>query len=282
MRGHFSGPITRALTIGPRRAQRGSAIMSRLAGASVCRRWVSGAVRMMGVSSAGPGVLQGPLAQWMSPLFLLRVGLDVMLSQHGAAELYWALALGLIAFRGPGGWSVDAVIAQWLRRNYPELDHEPSSSLDGLPRVVIVGAGFGGLACAEALRRARVAVTLIDRSNQHLFQPLLYQVATASLSPGDIAVPIRSLFRESFNVRVLFGTVTGVDARAQVVALGGNRIPYDYLVLASGATHGYFGRDEWQGLAPGLKRLEDATEIRRRLHTAFELAELTEDAAERG
>lgn len=227
-------------------------------------------------------LVSGAATRYIALLLLLRVGLAVILSQHWSTGLYWTLALGLIAFRGPGGWSVDAVIAQWLRRNYPELDHEPSSSLDGLPRVVIVGAGFGGLACAEALRRARVAVTLIDRSNHHLFQPLLYQVATASLSPGDIAVPIRSLFRESFNVRVLFGTVTGVDARAQVVALGGNRIPYDYLVLASGATHGYFGRDEWQGLAPGLKRLEDATEIRRRLLTAFELAELTEDAAERG
>lgn len=226
-------------------------------------------------------LLSGSATRYIALLLLLSVGLGAVPSPHGSTGSYWVLALGLIALRGPGGWSVDAIIARWLRLMYPELHSEPSLSLEGLPRVVIVGAGFGGLACAEALRRTPVAVTLIDRANHHLFQPLLYQVATASLSPGDIAVPIRSLFRESFNIRVLFATVTGVDARAQMVELGGNRIPYDYLVLASGATHGYFGREEWQGLAPGLKRLEDATEIRRRLLTAFELAELTEDAAER-
>jgi NADH dehydrogenase/putative oxidoreductase len=146
---------------------------------------------------------------------------------------------------------------------------------------VIVGAGFGGIACAAGLRRARVAVTLIDRANFHLFQPLLYQVATAALSPADIAMPVRPLFREAFNTRVLLGTVTAVDHERRCVAVDGRELGYDYLVLATGATHGYFGRDEWQANAPGLKRIEDATEIRRRILTAFERAESAEDPAER-
>jgi len=226
-------------------------------------------------------LLAGAATRYLAILLLLGVGLGAMLNQNWSTELYWTFALGLVIVRGPGVLSVDAVIERWLRRTYPELEGRPSFSLEGLPRVVIVGAGFGGLTCAEALRGTPVAVTVIDRANHHLFQPLLYQVATASLSPGDIAAPIRPLFRDAFNINVLYGSVTGVDTRTQLVELGDNRVPYDYLVLASGATHGYFGRDEWQGLAPGLKRLEDATEIRRRLLTAFERAELTEDVLER-
>jgi putative oxidoreductase len=226
-------------------------------------------------------LLTGTVTRYVALLLLLSVTIVTMWWPSSSAEFYWILALGLIALRGPGRWSVDAAIERRLRRAYPELEGKPAFSSEGLPRVVIVGAGFGGLTCAAALRHTRVDVTLIDRANHHLFQPLLYQVATASLSPGDIAAPIRPLFREAFNIRVLFGAVTGVDARAQLVELGENRIPYDYLVLASGATHGYFGKDQWQGLAPGLKRLEDATEIRRRLLTAFERAEVTEDPAER-
>ena len=146
---------------------------------------------------------------------------------------------------------------------------------------MIVGAGFGGLACAARLAAARVRVTLIDRHNYHLFQPLLYQVATAGLSPGDIATPIRGLFREHFNTDVLFGEVTGVDTERREVVVGERRLPYDYLVLATGASHSYFGRDEWGPYAPGLKRIEDATEVRRRMLTAFERAEATEDELER-
>jgi NADH dehydrogenase/putative oxidoreductase len=142
---------------------------------------------------------------------------------------------------------------------------------------VVVGAGFGGLTCAAALRDAPVRVTLIDRHNYHLFQPLLYQVATASLSPGDIAAPVRGLFREHDNTRVQFGEVTGVDSERAEVLIGQRRISYDYLVLATGASHSYFGRDEWGAYAPGLKRIEDATEMRRRMLTAFELAEAEED-----
>ena len=201
----------------------------------------------------------------------------------GSNEAYaaWFFLLALSMLNGAGALSLDALVDRRLRARFPQLDGKPAFSLDGLPRVVIVGAGFGGLACASALSRARVAVTLIDRHNYHLFQPLLYQVATASLSPGDIAAPIRGIFREHFNVRVLLGEVTGVDAEQRNVMLGGQRIAYDYLVLATGAAHSYFGRDEWGRFAPGLKRVEDATEVRRRLLTAFEKAEATDDSRER-
>ncbi|MGH8478433.1 MAG: FAD-dependent oxidoreductase [Gammaproteobacteria bacterium] len=198
-----------------------------------------------------------------------------------ADDWYWLAVAGLVAMFGPGRLSIDALIDRVLRRVFPELEGKPAFSLEGLPRVVIVGAGFGGLACAAALRRARVSVTLIDRRNYHLFQPLLYQVATTALSPGDIATPIRGLFRDHFNVRVLLGEVTGINTEEREVALRSQRVPYDYLVLATGAGHSYFGRDEWQPNAPGLKRVEDATEVRRRLLTAFERAEATEDTEER-
>jgi len=137
------------------------------------------------------------------------------------------------------------------------------------------------MSCAAELRSKRVSVTLVDRANYHLFQPLLYQVATAAINPSDIAAPVRPLFRDCFNTRVLLGTVTGVDAERKVVKLGEKELPYDYLVLATGAAHSYFGKDQWAEFAPGLKRIEDATEIRRKLLTAFELAEATEDAVER-
>ena len=142
------------------------------------------------------------------------------------------------------------------------------------PRIVIVGAGFGGLAVAAGLRRLPVDLTVIDRQNHHLFQPLLYQVATAGLSPADIAWPIRSLLRRQKNARVLMGEVTAVDAARKVVLLDGRPVAYDGLVLATGAAHGYFGRDEWAAHAPGLKTLDDATAMRRRLLLAFERAEM--------
>ena len=141
-------------------------------------------------------------------------------------------------------------------------------------RVVIVGAGFGGLAVARQLDGLPVEVTLIDRQNHHLFQPLLYQVATAGLSPADIAWPIRQLVRQQRNARVLMGEVTGIDATRKVVMLGDGPIAYDWLVIATGAAHGYFGHDEWAVHAPGLKDLDDATGIRRRLLLAFERAEM--------
>jgi NADH dehydrogenase len=145
----------------------------------------------------------------------------------------------------------------------------------------VVGAGFGGLEAVRALRHAPVEITLVDRRNHHLFQPLLYQVATAALSPADIAWPIRSVFRRDRNVTVLLAEVTGIDAAARTVEAGGVALPYDMLVLATGATHAYFGHEEWAADAPGLKTVEDATELRRRLLTAFERAELAEDPVER-
>ena len=142
------------------------------------------------------------------------------------------------------------------------------------PRVVIVGGGFGGLHAAKGLGSLPVDVTLIDRRNHHTFQPLLYQVALAVLSPADIAQPIRSILRKQKNTEVLMDEVVAIDTRAgEVGVASGARISYDYLVLATGATHSYFGHEEWAPLAPGLKTVEDATEIRRRVLLAFELAE---------
>jgi NADH dehydrogenase len=148
------------------------------------------------------------------------------------------------------------------------------------PQVVIVGAGFGGLEAARALRRAPVEVVIVDQQNHHCFQPLLYQVATALLSPADVAWPIRSIVERQRNVRVLMDRVRGVDPDRRCVKGEQITLPYDYLVLATGATHSYFGHDEWAPVAPGLKRIADATEIRRRFLTAFERAELTDDMAE--
>ena len=131
------------------------------------------------------------------------------------------------------------------------------------PRVVIVGAGFAGLHAAKALGRKPVDVTVVDRRNHHTFQPLLYQVALAVLSPANIAQPIRSILRKQSNTQVLMDDVVGIDVEARLVILGtGARLPFDYLVLATGATHSYFGRDDWAPFAPGLKSLEDAVEIR--------------------
>lgn len=153
------------------------------------------------------------------------------------------------------------------------------------PRLVIIGAGFGGLSAAKTLARAAVDVVLIDQRNHHLFQPLLYQVATASLSPADIAVPIRSMLWDQDNLTVVLGKVTGINTEAQTVVLdNGVRsgdIPYDYLVVATGARHAYFGNDHWEAFAPGLKTVEDATAIRHRLLMAFELAEMATDVRER-
>jgi NADH:quinone reductase (non-electrogenic) len=145
------------------------------------------------------------------------------------------------------------------------------------PRVVIIGAGFGGLEAAKALKRAAADVIVIDRHNHHCFQPLLYQVATAALSPADIAWPIRHILRPQRNATVLMEEVQGIDPEKKVLHTQYGDIAYDYLVIATGATHSYFGHDEWSKFAPGLKRIEDATRIRRSILIAFERAELTQD-----
>lgn len=149
-------------------------------------------------------------------------------------------------------------------------------------RVVVIGGGFGGLATIEALKGAAVDITVIDRRNHHLFQPLLYQVATTALGPSEIAWPIRMLLKHRPEVTTLLGNVTGVDRARQAVLLeDGAEVPFDTLVIATGARHGYFGHDEWEPHAPGLKTLEDATAMRRRLLLAFEAAERETDAARR-
>jgi len=154
--------------------------------------------------------------------------------------------------------------------NGKKTDHMGTQAV---PRVVIVGAGFGGLNAAQSLANAPANITVIDRMNHHTFQPLLYQVATAGLSPGEIAAPIRSILSRHKNVEVLMAEVTGFDLERRVVKTPDMKVPYDSLIVAAGASHAYFGHDEWQTLAPGLKTIEDALEIRRRVLLAFELAE---------
>ncbi|UQA58132.1 NAD(P)/FAD-dependent oxidoreductase [Polyangium aurulentum] len=184
---------------------------------------------------------------------------------------------------GPAAGSRHASKRAETRRTY--LTRGPASSAlekaeDTRPHVVIVGGGFGGLYATKALRRAPVRITLLDRRNHHLFQPLLYQVATAGLNPAEIAVPIRRVLRKQKNVRVLLADVLAVDAPAKRLYTTGGDIDYDILILATGATHSYFGHDAWAEHAPGLKSLEDAFEIRRRIYSAFESAECCAETPE--
>ena len=152
---------------------------------------------------------------------------------------------------------------------------------NALPHVVIIGGGFGGLAAARALKRAPVRVTLVDRTNHHLFQPLLYQVAMAGLSPADIAEPIRTILRKQKNVTVLLAEAVGVNFEQRVVQLADGNLSYDYLILATGGRTSYFGHEDWEKFAPGLKDLDDAVEIRRRVLLAFEMAEKEADVKRR-
>src|SRR6516225_4277558 len=149
------------------------------------------------------------------------------------------------------------------------------------PSVIIVGGGFGGLSAARSLARAPVDVTLIDRHNYHLFQPLLYQVATAGLAPNTIAAPIRAILRRQANATVLMETVAGIDAAKRLVLIGEQCLHYDFLVVATGARHAYFGHDEWEAFAPGIKTLSDALTIRQQVLAAFEAAEVAQESSER-
>jgi NADH dehydrogenase len=214
-------------------------------------------------------------------LAVVMIGYHEMSGSDISFPFYWTVLLLLLVAKGPGPFSLDgAILAAW-RRSLPELSGKPAFKLEGLPRVVIVGAGFGGIACARALRHAPASITLIDRQNYHLFQPLLYQVATAGLSPADIAIPIRAIFRDQFNAKVMLAAVTGVDTQRREVLADGLKLPYDHLVIATGATHSYFGQDAWAPFAPGLKRVDDATLVRRRVLEAFEHAEVAVSEAER-
>jgi NADH dehydrogenase/putative oxidoreductase len=202
-------------------------------------------------------------------LFAVAFATVAMVGPDQGMTLYEPLLLALLGVSGAGRYSLDHFITYWAHRTSPL----PADA----PHIVIVGAGFGGMACAAKLRHAQARVTLIDRENYHLFQPLLYQVATGGLSPADVSTPVRIVFRDNTRMRVLRGTVTAVDVTARQVIADGHAIIYDALVLATGATHGYFGHEEWAAYAPGLKSVPDATSIRSRILDAFEQAEATDD-----
>jgi NADH dehydrogenase/putative oxidoreductase len=224
----------------------------------------------------------------LSAGFATRLAVVPLLAATGAATMHaasnehlcWMLLLLLILTMGPGAISLDALLAIVLRRRLGTLGMPPGTWDPNLPQVVIVGGGFAGVAAARALRHAPCAITLIDQHNYHLFQPLLYQVATASLSPADIATPIRALFRDQPNIRIMLGRVSAIDPTASTINLSaGASLPYETLILATGARHAYFGHDDWESAAPGLKTLDDATAMRRRILLAFERAETEPDAA---
>ncbi len=246
------------------------------------------------VSSSSVSLLASGLI--LPAAILLGVGLAVrvtavILTAHlvlfslpgGGAPHYLpaCLLLAVVALDRRGIMSMDQLVRKSLFRAFPSLSPD-ADWLVGAPHVVIIGGGFGGIAAALGLRHARANVTLIDRRNYHLFQPLLYQVATASLSPADIATPIRSLTRGIGNCRVVMGRVGDVNTETREVLIeDGRRVAYDHLVLATGAKHSYFGKDEWEAFAPGLKKIDDATAIRRDILLAFEKAENETDDAER-
>jgi putative oxidoreductase len=225
-------------------------------------------------------LLLGIATRSIAAALLLSLFAYSMLDPRVTDSIYLLMLLAILCVHGAGYLSLDRLI-EMLSERVSRGDAQNTAGFEALPRVVIVGAGFGGLRCAQALRGAPAAVTLIDRNNYHLFQPLLYQVGTAALSPGDIAMPVRPMFRDDPSTRLLLGTVTGIDTKRRMVVLESGEIPYDYLVLATGATHSYFGKDEWAAHAPGLKGIADALAIRRRILTAFERAEATSNEDER-
>jgi NADH:ubiquinone reductase (H+-translocating) len=240
---------------------------------------VGSATRLFGNEGVALALLigSGLATRATALLAVVMIGYHKMMGGDMSLPFYWTVLLLLLVAKGPGPFSLDGAVLAGLRRSLPEL----SGNLEGLPRVVIVGAGFGGIACARALRNAPASITLIDRQNYHLFQPLLYQVATAALSPADIAIPIRAIFRDQFNAKVMLATVTGLDTERREVLADGVNLPYDYLVIATGATHSYFGHDAWAPFAPGLKRVDDATLVRGRVLEAFERAEVAANEGER-
>ena len=240
------------------------AMLPATASAMLPRPWTLIAAALLALGLATPLLAAG--------LLVAGSGLAIAGAGH-VVTAYGLLLLALLGVSGAGRYSLDRLISAWV--------HQPAPPVEGAPHIVIVGAGFGGLACAKGLRHERARITLVDRYNYHLFQPLLYQVATGSLSPADVATPVRGLFRDQPSLRVLCGAVSGVDVAGQCLTVDGRRLPYDVLVLATGASHGYFGHEEWAAVAPGLKSVEDATSIRSRILAAFELAEATDDPVAR-
>jgi NADH dehydrogenase/putative oxidoreductase len=215
----------------------------------------------------------------MRPVALLLCALapPIVLSGVTPDRFEVVLLLLLVAAKGAGWLSLDGVAVRWASSGRRMRDH----AAEAVPHVVVVGGGFGGIAAVRALRWTACRITLIDRRNHYLFQPLLYQVATAALSPADIAIPIRSALRDQRNAAVRLGEVVGVDSAAREVHLSEERIPFDYLIVATGAQHCYFGRNEWAAHAPGLKCVEDATAMRSRMLLAFEQAESEGNPAKR-
>src|SRR6266849_4897059 len=244
---------------------------------------VGSATRLFGNEGVALALLigSGLATRATALLAVVMIGYHKMSGGDMSLPFYWTMLLLLLVAKGPGPFSLDGAVLAGLRRSLPELSGRPPSNFESLPRVVIVGAGFGGIACARALRHTPASITLIDQQNYHLFQPLLYQVATAALSPDDIAVPIRAIFRDQFNAKVMLATVTGLDTERREVLADGLNLPYDYLVVATGATHSYFGHDTWAPFAPGLKRVDDATLVRGRVLEAFERAEVAANEGER-
>lgn len=211
-------------------------------------------------------------------IFFTGVGF-AMSGVHPDVLLYPVLLLALYATRGAGPLSLDQLIRRW-QENHILFDLHPRRIPAHWPEIVIIGAGFGGLEAANRLKHLPVRVTLIDKRNYHLFQPLLYQIATATLNPSDIAMTIRSMFREDGNVTVIKAEATDIDTEAQQVILrNGRRMPFDKLVVATGARHSYFGQDHWGPFAPGLKSIEDGVSVRRSILDAFERAEISDDPA---
>ena len=224
-------------------------------------------------------LLIGFAIPWSMLILIAGIGASLAMGYHPNLILFPALLFGLLALYGAGWLSVDAAFRSWLERTIL-FDRQFDDVPDRWPHIIVVGAGFGGLAAVRKLRNLPVRITLIDRQNYHLFQPLLYQIATAALSPADVAMPIRSLFRNDGNVRVLLGEVDAIDSRARAVCIGESRLSYDYLLLATGASHSYFGKDQWEPYAPGLKTIEDGLSVRARVLRAFEHAESSDNSAE--
>ncbi len=221
--------------------------------------------------------LTGFAAGLVSYALVIVIGFTMVNGAHPDVTFYPFLLFGIYEARGAGALSIDAMIGRWMEQNIL-FDRNYADIPESWPHIVVAGAGFGGLAAVARLKRLPVRITLIDKRNYHLFQPLLYQIATATLNPADIATPIRSLFRADGNVRVLKGEVTHVDSASKLIELaGGKSLPFDKLVIATGATHSYFGRDEWQPFARGLKTVEDGVAVRATILNAFEQAEASDD-----